>query len=905
MNKKLRSMLTMAMCLALVAVMLVGCFQQKPAENTTGKPAIPTTPAETTPEDIAPEDTTPGDEIVDDIIIPAEFKKAEYNTTTSVMPSNWNELTYADNNDTQIMSYIVSSFFDYDYKFEGGKYNEDGSINKAGIVQGSYTTNYSAATKLEDVTATVDAKWGYSTEQKAEGGYAWKITLRDDLKWDDGTPITAADFVYSMQAQLDPTFMNFRGNTYYDTLMLKGSRDYFFSGAPIYAPIVPAYGSDETPDYSFDWKNSEVYLNTTTTGMTLAGYSLDMLINDYVGSAEAIAALKAIADGANEYGYTLITEANLEVAKELIAYALLPFGLNWGDFDEATQEELFMETLFYISGYGDKVDWNTVGIYSIDEENAIVVCLDKAYALLAEDGSLSYQAAYYMGSLPLVHKAKYEANKVAPAEGASLWTSTYNSSLESTASWGPYKLVRFEAGSDYKLEINPYWYGWNMEEYKNQYNVTAINCTKVAEQNTKWLGFLAGLYDDAALSSENINDYLYSKYVTWSSGTGTFGMQVYSNLNVLKASGNNNGILAITEFRQAFNLGLNRTEICEKIWPGSATPCLGIVNTEYYYDIENSPNLEDGGVYRLSTIAQEGLLRAYGFVQAEDGTWSDGIDLEGLTLEEATASLTGYNLELAKEKMEEAVNILIENADTYGYDANKDITIIYGSSSDTAKQRERADYLQGVLDTLIAGTAIEGKVKIVFDASAGSGWADAFRSGATQIGFGYGFSGNPFGPFSIAGAFVDPEDSLNYHQYWDTSVINLTITMPEGDYEGAGETITMSAQNWYFCINGLAQVNGQEKTYNWDAGYAPSEARLTVMAALEELVITESRSIMLIGDYSGSLLGAKFSNFDDYQNTFMGFGGLRYMVVNYTDEEWIDFVEANKGNLESEYKKTE
>ena len=74
-------------------------------------------------------------------------KQAEYNTTTSVMPSNWNEFTYADNNDTQIMSYIGSSFFDYDYKFEDDKkFNEDGSINKDGIVPGAYTTNYSAAT---------------------------------------------------------------------------------------------------------------------------------------------------------------------------------------------------------------------------------------------------------------------------------------------------------------------------------------------------------------------------------------------------------------------------------------------------------------------------------------------------------------------------------------------------------------------------------------------------------------------------------------------------------------------------------------------------------------------------------------------------------------------------------------
>ena len=200
MNKKLRSVLSMVLCLLLVSASLVACNNNT---DDTSKPNPDVTPA--------------------------TYKQAEYNTTTATMPSNWNELTYADNNDTQIMNYIGSSFFDYDYKFENNKkYNDDGSINKAGIVPGAYTTNFSAATKLEDVTSSVDAKWGYTDAQKKEGGYAWKITLRDDLKWDDGTAIKAADFVYSMKQQLDPAFMNFRANTFYDTLKIKNSKVYFF-----------------------------------------------------------------------------------------------------------------------------------------------------------------------------------------------------------------------------------------------------------------------------------------------------------------------------------------------------------------------------------------------------------------------------------------------------------------------------------------------------------------------------------------------------------------------------------------------------------------------------------------------------------------------------------------------------
>ncbi|MBQ3066072.1 MAG: hypothetical protein IJC98_07545, partial [Clostridia bacterium] len=123
MNTNVKSLLSMVLCLLLVATAVVGC-----GDN-----------GGTIPE--------------------ANLKQAEYNTTTTTMPSNWNEFTYADNNDTQIMSYIGSSFFEYDYKFENDeKFNKDGTINKDAIVPGAYTTNYSAATKLEDVTSSVDAK---------------------------------------------------------------------------------------------------------------------------------------------------------------------------------------------------------------------------------------------------------------------------------------------------------------------------------------------------------------------------------------------------------------------------------------------------------------------------------------------------------------------------------------------------------------------------------------------------------------------------------------------------------------------------------------------------------------------------------------------------------------------------
>ena len=49
---------------------------------------------------------------------PEADKGYTYRTYTALSPSNWNELTYKDNNDTQIMSYIGDSFFQYNFKYD-------------------------------------------------------------------------------------------------------------------------------------------------------------------------------------------------------------------------------------------------------------------------------------------------------------------------------------------------------------------------------------------------------------------------------------------------------------------------------------------------------------------------------------------------------------------------------------------------------------------------------------------------------------------------------------------------------------------------------------------------------------------------------------------------------------------
>ena len=181
-------------------------------------------------------------------------KKGEYtyNTYLSVSPSDWNELTYQDANDTNIMSYLGSSFFAYDFKFD----------SEGNIIDGEFTTNYDAATSLEDVTE--DYAGQYGLDAKATENHAYKITLREDLKWHDGTAIDADDFVYTMQEQLNPLFKNYRADSFYNSgTVIHGAQDYVMQGSKVEtasSKIMSLYGDAPAKNSQFARILSELYM---------------------------------------------------------------------------------------------------------------------------------------------------------------------------------------------------------------------------------------------------------------------------------------------------------------------------------------------------------------------------------------------------------------------------------------------------------------------------------------------------------------------------------------------------------------------------------------------------------------------------------------------------------------------
>ena len=753
-----------------------------------------------------------------------------YNTYTAVSPSDWNELTYQDNNDTQIMSYISGSFFTYDYKFD----------SEGKIEDGKFDVEYSAATKLEDVTAEYATDDKYSVPDDATSQYAYKITLRKDLTWDDGTKITAEDFVYTMKEQLNPDFQNYRADSFYNGgTVIHNAQNYVKQGQT--SPT-----SAETIMSMFGYADEEALL--AAKGNEIAHINWKYSFNAKYDKAS---------------GKWVAADENAVVKTDL------------------TLKEL--HDLFYDNGYGEyflaesyieytypECSWDSVGFFAPSKYELVFV-LDKSLELLKEDGSLSYKAAYNLGSFPLVHKEKYEASKVKPATNNALWTTNYNTSLATTASWGPYKLTDFQAGKSYTLETNPEWYGYKMKENKGLYQTTKIQCETIAEYNTAFQKFLAGELDSIGIDVSVAADYKNSGQAIYTPDDYVGSLQLQSSKKALKereTEGVNKTILTYEDFRKALSLSIDRTEY-NKQCSTSSKAGFGLFNSMHYYDVEN------GGVYRNEDVAKQVLCDVY------------GVDVSKYeSLDAAAAAVTGYDLAQARKLVDKAYDAALEAKDIKAGDK---VVLTFGTSVINQSTQRAYDFLSNCFKELVKGTKLEGKLETELKAY-DSAWATSFRGGAYDICTG-GWTGAAWDPGYFLLAYLSPQ--YMYSAAWDTSTHMLEFKM-EGVMEKAE---TKSLIQWYNILNGQAG----EDEYNWAIGQIDDAKRLTLIAALEKEVLKQYYTVPIQNSFGASMISYQVEYISRDYNTFMSYGGVKYMTYKYDDAEWAEAVAQLAENGKIDY----
>jgi len=143
-----------------------------------------------------------------------------YNYALATFPTNWNPASYQTARDSEILDYISDSFYVFDYNEAGDGY---------ALVPGM------AKSDPRDVTGEYVGKYGIKAGDTKR---AYVIELREDLRWEDGTAITAEDFVESAKRFLDPKAQNYRAdNLYGGSVVIHNAENYLKQGQEGYPAL--------------------------------------------------------------------------------------------------------------------------------------------------------------------------------------------------------------------------------------------------------------------------------------------------------------------------------------------------------------------------------------------------------------------------------------------------------------------------------------------------------------------------------------------------------------------------------------------------------------------------------------------------------------------------------------------
>ena len=793
----------------------------------------------------------------------AELPTYTYNTYSSSLASDWNPHTWETSAESSLLAYLTTPFV---------------TMVPEDTEEGVYQWAFGMATAINDVTADhqddltkFNVELGGADPAEVKEGYVYEFVLNEKVCWQDGTPINADSYIYSMKAMLDPAMKNYRANNYYSgDAAIAGAYDYYYAGS------TAVTDNDVTKAYTFD------NLTKGDDGVygTAEGYPIYFAVN-YALNWLSGNTLKDYYDayGAEYFG----TETWDDLVAQMDEDGLVPvtddtkaqmagvIAANpaWGETEDNLPGYMVYKVEMPV------VDFDVFGVYKVDDYKINVV-----YA----NAIPSYEEClYYNGDWPwLVYEPIYEANKDTTGE---LVTTKYNKDVETTMSYGPYKLESYQEDKQMVLVRNENWYGWEQAEdgslvsYTNyevngevqqRYQTTKIVIDVMTDDAAKQ-AFLKGDLDDWAPTSEELVTYAASDRLYKADETYTMSFFFHTNLDDLKtmdeSKGNTNSVVLSNEnFRKAFSLSIDRNEWVTST-PGY-TPTFGILNNLYYYDFFKDP----ASTYRSSEPAMQAVADIYGVEYGEGTPYA--------TLKDAYKSINGYNLTMAKELMVQACKELVE-AGVYTEGEEIKIRIGYKKGALDSADNKQVELMNKYINAAVEGSGF-GKVTLEAVGNINDRYGDTAK-GEFAIGYG-AWGGAALLPFTMFRVYCDPTyvDPIHEAGCWDPSTETLTLTVE-------GEEVTMTWMDWSNSMSGTG-------------AYAKADAKvkLEVLAGMEKNYLAKYYRIPLATSTSCTLMSFKMNYITENYNFAYGWGGFELISYNYNDAEWADFVASQSGALNYE-----
>lgn len=779
-----------------------------------------------------------------------------YNEAVTAFPTNWSPFSYQTSTDASIKDWLERGFYVFDYNETKDSYKIVPEAAVGELVD--ITSDYVG--KKWNIPEFVLDKDGKPTEEKSKH-LVWKVTLRSDLAWEDGTPIKAQDFVTSMQLLLNPKAKNHRADTVYSgNFKLIGAEAYLKGGVELdtsFRSLIKNLNINEKDDASSMAKLLEVYGDKKgyIDWKNSYGDSYDFEKKAWTGAAEAG-----------------VVETPLTV-KELYEFFVSGEGAKFATWaDEAQKKEWAFDELF-AKYTAPEMPFDTVGIEALSDTELV-------YAL---DAPLSGFYLYY--SLPafLVHEELY--NKLA-SEKDGVYTNSYGTSVETSKSWGPYRLSEFQSDKVYTLARNEKWYGYADPINEGRYQTTHIRTQLVKEAATRRQMFENGELDFYGLNKDDMQDYGKSQHTYYTEGDSVYAIALNPDLAALEANQKTAGeninktILTLKDFRIAISAAMNRAEFALATNPVSR-PAFALYGSQIVADPDNAVFYRDTDVAKKVVADFWGLSEEIG----EGKMYAD--------IDEAIESVSGYNLEMAKQHFDKAYDEAIAKGLMKEGDVVK---IIIGTPNMTSVFYNNGyDFIVNNYTEAVKGTKLEGKLEFERDGTLGNGYADALRNNKVDMLFGVGWTGSTFDPYGLIEAYV--KENYQYDKSWDTSKAMLEITLDGVKYKA-------SVFEWFEVINAkvvpVTNVETGEKvnmTLPYSTVKEEADRRIYVLGQLENAILQNYHFIPLIGSYSAALKSMKVKYYTEDQIFPMGRGGIKYMTYNYDDAQWAAYVKEQGGTL--------
>ena len=322
--------------------------------------------------------------------------------------------------------------------------------------------------------------------ENADGTVDYNFTLREDLKFSDGEPLTVDDVIFSMYVLCDPTY---EGNSTLYAQPIVGMAEYR-AGMTTLSKALAAAGRGNTDFTNWTEEQQTKFWDNFDKGLVPFAQE----ICDYVVSAGAAAETDSVAAKASQWGFTLADDATVED----FAMAI---GEQYGWIFSAMEGETAGSALADLMDADVYNDYpvmgvktgesaaNISGIKKIDDYH-MTVTMSKIDAVAIYQLGISIAPLHYYGDKALFD---YDNNSFGFPKGD---LSSVRAKTTQPMGAGPYKFIKFENGT-VNFEANEnYFQGAPKTKY--------VNFLECISDDDKLNGVTTGTIDitDPSMSSD-------------------------------------------------------------------------------------------------------------------------------------------------------------------------------------------------------------------------------------------------------------------------------------------------------------------------------------------------------------------------------------------------------------------